>query len=237
MARKHKHEEHQNHERWVISYADMITLLFALFVVLYALGLDKLDEVAQSVAFAFHFEGEGMTKQLGNYEKGAGGGLLDAIDLLNSQEGAIKQMLLETLPDEFQELSGRSLEIDLSDDKVSFSAPLAGFFPAGKHWLDPKVSAWLNKLVDTTRRFTSRVQIKITAPDVVIGRNQNGTARRSHTLCLERLDYMLVYFAYLQKDLRKEWVRVDFEFLRDLMPPATTADWEARAKITFAFSK
>ena len=36
MARKHKHEEHQNHERWVISYADLVTLLFALFVVLYA---------------------------------------------------------------------------------------------------------------------------------------------------------------------------------------------------------
>ena len=33
---KRKHEEHANHERWLVSYADFITLLFAFFVVLYA---------------------------------------------------------------------------------------------------------------------------------------------------------------------------------------------------------
>lgn len=38
MARKKKHEEHENLERWLISYADFITLLFATFVVLYALS-------------------------------------------------------------------------------------------------------------------------------------------------------------------------------------------------------
>ena len=35
MARR-KHQEHENHERWLVSYADFITLLFAFFVVLYA---------------------------------------------------------------------------------------------------------------------------------------------------------------------------------------------------------
>src|SRR5512140_3194049 len=35
---KHKHEEHDNHERWLVSYADFITLLFAFFVVMYALS-------------------------------------------------------------------------------------------------------------------------------------------------------------------------------------------------------
>jgi chemotaxis protein MotB len=38
MARKKKHEEHENHERWLVSYADFITLLFAFFVVMYALS-------------------------------------------------------------------------------------------------------------------------------------------------------------------------------------------------------
>lgn len=38
MARRKAHEEHENHERWLVSYADFITLLFAFFVVMYALS-------------------------------------------------------------------------------------------------------------------------------------------------------------------------------------------------------
>lgn len=36
MSRKKKQHEHVNHERWLVSYADFITLLFAFFVVLFA---------------------------------------------------------------------------------------------------------------------------------------------------------------------------------------------------------
>jgi chemotaxis protein MotB len=38
MAREQKHEEHQNHEAWAIPYADLITLLLAFFVVMYAIS-------------------------------------------------------------------------------------------------------------------------------------------------------------------------------------------------------
>ena len=44
MARKKKHEEHVNLERWLVSYADFITLLFALFVILYALSQIDLEK-------------------------------------------------------------------------------------------------------------------------------------------------------------------------------------------------
>jgi chemotaxis protein MotB len=36
--RKRAEEEHENHERWLVSYADFITLLFAFFVVMYSLS-------------------------------------------------------------------------------------------------------------------------------------------------------------------------------------------------------
>jgi chemotaxis protein MotB len=57
MARRHKKpEEHENHERWLVSYADFITLLFAFFVVMYALSSvneGKFRVLSESVSAAF----------------------------------------------------------------------------------------------------------------------------------------------------------------------------------------
>ena len=54
--KKHKHEEHENLERWLVSYGDFITLLFATFVVLYALAqVDATDfaKLEESLKHAF----------------------------------------------------------------------------------------------------------------------------------------------------------------------------------------
>jgi chemotaxis protein MotB len=45
--RREEHEEHVNHERWLITYADMITLLMVLFIVLFAIGQTDLKKFAQ----------------------------------------------------------------------------------------------------------------------------------------------------------------------------------------------
>jgi chemotaxis protein MotB len=54
---KRKHEvEHENHERWLVSYADFITLLFAFFTVLYATSqhdVSKAQEFQRSIQKAF----------------------------------------------------------------------------------------------------------------------------------------------------------------------------------------
>jgi len=53
---KKKHPEHVNHERWLVSYADFITLLFAFFVVLFASGQsDKAKQKKISVAITTAF--------------------------------------------------------------------------------------------------------------------------------------------------------------------------------------
>jgi len=41
MRRRRHTEEHENHERWLVSYADFITLLFAFFVVMYSISSIK----------------------------------------------------------------------------------------------------------------------------------------------------------------------------------------------------
>ena len=45
MARKKKVEPPENHERWLVSYADFMTLLFAVFVILYGFAMSKQTEV------------------------------------------------------------------------------------------------------------------------------------------------------------------------------------------------
>ena len=60
--KKKKHEEHVNHERWLVSYADFITLLFAFFVVMFATAQvdhKRLKQVVGSIRFAMHFKGTG----------------------------------------------------------------------------------------------------------------------------------------------------------------------------------
>ena len=47
MKRKHDHEEHESSERWLVSYADFITLLFAFFVVLYATSTQNVEKEKQ----------------------------------------------------------------------------------------------------------------------------------------------------------------------------------------------
>ena len=56
MAKKKKHEEHENLERWLVSYADFMTLLFATFVVLYALSQTDVNEfkkLEETIRLAF----------------------------------------------------------------------------------------------------------------------------------------------------------------------------------------
>src|SRR5690606_39444637 len=38
MARRRRQEERENRDRWMVSYADFMTLLFAFFVVMYAIS-------------------------------------------------------------------------------------------------------------------------------------------------------------------------------------------------------
>ncbi|MBF0442587.1 MAG: flagellar motor protein MotB [Oligoflexales bacterium] len=74
--KKHKCPEFENHERWLISYADMLTLLFAVFVTLYALKEDgeKAQDVAGSLqeSFSKPMEDIPMANRIGPNQEGFG---------------------------------------------------------------------------------------------------------------------------------------------------------------------
>lgn len=65
MARRPKRPEHENHERWLISYADFITLLFAFFVVMYAISavnIEKYKIFSEALTTAFGKQGTTRTE-------------------------------------------------------------------------------------------------------------------------------------------------------------------------------
>jgi chemotaxis protein MotB len=103
-----EHEEHVNHERWLVSYADMLTLLFVLFVVLFSMSsIDqkKFAELAaglsagfgaQSVTFqgqTSNLEGSGAAAQVVEIDPGVnpGDGSSGTQNLTKAQQAAVER--------------------------------------------------------------------------------------------------------------------------------------------------
>ncbi len=239
MAKKHKHEEHVNHERWLVSFADMMTLLFALFVVLYALGqadLTKLKQLKDSVQFAFHIAGEGKTKDDGIFDKQQGGGdVAVAVPLITAQSGEMREFLKEVLP-EYEEVAGRSLEIVQTDDTVSLTAPLSDFFePMQPFPIKRDVQGWFDKTLVSSLTFTSDIRVIIEMPDVTIGQNQMGRAVTSVDLCIERLK-TLRRVVLKNPEIRDHMVSCEWRVLKEVPGSQSGKGWEDQAKVIVAFS-
>lgn len=84
-----KHPEHVNLERWLVSYADFITLLFAFFVIMYAISqadMSKLKKVSASMKASFSSAGpSGMIDMSGT----AGGDTMRQFENLDSPGGRV----------------------------------------------------------------------------------------------------------------------------------------------------
>lgn len=238
MAKKHKHEEHVNHERWVISFADMMTLLFALFVVLYALGvqdLEKMRMLQKSINFAFHIAGEGKTQDTGLFDKQSGGGdVSEAVPLITAQDGAMREFLKEALPD-YEEVAGNSLDIVQTDDTISMSAPVSDFFPANEPFpIRDNIQAWLQRTMVASLTFTSDIRVIIETPNVVIGKNSFGRPVTSLDLCIERLK-ALEKVIKNSPEVRSHMVSPSWRVMKE-EPGVSIGDWEKVARVRIAFS-
>ena len=238
MAKKHKHEEHVNHERWVISFADMMTLLFALFVVLYAMGvqdLEKLRELKKSIQFAFNIAGEGKTNDTGIFNQQTGGGeaALPA-PLITAQSGEMREFLKETLED-FREVAGKSLDIDQTSDSLSLTTPLSDFFAPGELWpIRRDVQGWLDRTVVSSLTFTSDIRLIVEAPELPIGRDSRGAVKTSLDLCIERLK-TLGRVVNKHPQIRPGMVSHEWRVQKDKpIPPGKT--WEDEARVVIVFS-
>jgi chemotaxis protein MotB len=155
LARKKKHEAHANHERWLVSYADFITLLFAFFVVMFASSQTdkaKAQRISDSVSDALEKGGiQAMVHEVlggtvdekgrGNaMMKGPGGSQPKNVPNLppppNDTELLPKLMYLTKALS--AEIRDGKLEIRQEPRGLVISMRQAAFFPSGDDTIDPK---------------------------------------------------------------------------------------------------
>jgi len=238
MAKKHKHEEHVNHERWLVSFADMMTLLFALFVVLYSLGqanLSKMKELKNSIQWAFNIAGEGKTQDVGIFDQVSGGGdVAEPAPLVTAQDGEMREFLKETLID-YEEVTGKSLVIVQTDDTVTMTAPVSEFFGSSQPWpIKREVQSWLNLTVIASLTFTSNIALLIEAPELPISVNKDGRKQTSIDLSVERLKSLERVIRTSNPEIRDGMVSCQWRVMK--FRPGIASDWENRATVTIAFS-
>lgn len=150
----------ENHERWIVSYADMVTLLWALFVVLYALSDSnprKLLAVQQSVDRAFNvgvLSGNSGASPIFD----AGGGLAPGLEQMRGKDLVSIQ---KTLSD-FSRDHGLGNKIQVRQDAESITISLADnlLFDSGSADLRPGSQEVLSEVAGVLRTLPNQLHIE-----------------------------------------------------------------------------
>jgi chemotaxis protein MotB len=97
VARRKKHEDHQNHEAWAIPYGDLITLLLAFFVVMYAISSvneGKYRVLSDSLYAAFRGTPRTMEPiQVGQKQVGSGADVKTTLVQQSMMQGQPRSLL------------------------------------------------------------------------------------------------------------------------------------------------
>lgn len=141
--RRRVHAAHgPSHERWLVSYADFITLLFAFFTTMYAISTvdaQKLSSVVDSMQDAF----DSPRAAAPHGDDGARTGATSASSLTAAQR---ERLLAETLRRQFD---GRAVDVDIDHRGIVVSMREAGSFPTGSADLSPVAREVLSELAAT----------------------------------------------------------------------------------------
>lgn len=181
MAKKHKHEDHVNHEAWAIPYGDLVTLLFALFTVMYAVSSvneGKFRLAANSMAVAIDGAPRSQPVQVG--EATPTSTAMIKIDVMQQQQSSqAMQMMsqqrtgtgggdvraLERMSQEIRKAmselikakvvtvrnTGNGLEVEIQTDIL---------FPSGTASLSPEATVIMKRLAAVLAGFENAVIVE-----------------------------------------------------------------------------
>ncbi len=175
MSRKKK-PEHANHERWLVSYADFITLLFAFFVVLYAssqVDKNKMGQLAASIEAAF--------QDLGVFQGGSIGPAVNratppraapakprAEEIANvaemnriaEREAATEKMRQQVAARLAEEIRRHAVDVRKGPDGVIISLREVGFFNSGSAQIRPDARPAFSQVAEVLREADCGLRIE-----------------------------------------------------------------------------
>jgi chemotaxis protein MotB len=178
MQRRRPRDSHENHERWLVSYADFITLLFAFFVVMFASSQTdkaKARQISEAVEKALeNGKSVGVPPSVAKIL----GGTVDDKGQGNAQmkgPGGAQRAAKEAPPDDVVELTP-SLKVlneeckkEIQDGKIEISMEPRGlvvslkqtaFFPSGTDLIDPNTMPVIGKLADALNAVSNPLRIE-----------------------------------------------------------------------------
>ena len=176
MDRRRKPAEHENHERWLVSYADFITLLFAFFVVMFASSQTDKSKAKQISAAVEKALSDGKSvgvppavakilggtiddKGQGNAQmKGPGGAQKAAKEAQDVLELAPS---MKSLSQELEnEIKTGKVEVNLEPRGLVITLKQAAFFPSGTDSIDPSTFPIIAKLAAALNELSNPLQIE-----------------------------------------------------------------------------
>jgi chemotaxis protein MotB len=175
MPRKKKPVQPENHERWLVSYADFITLLFAFFVVMFATSQTdkgKAQQVSDSVKKAL--EGDKMTQVIsailggsvtdkgkGNAQMRGPGGARQAAPEKKDEKLAELLPSLKVLSEELKnEIAKGKITISMQARGLVVSFNQAALFPPGGDAISPDAYDGLEKVASAILKISNPVRLE-----------------------------------------------------------------------------
>jgi chemotaxis protein MotB len=150
-GKRHDEEEHENHERWLVSYADMVTLLMCLFIVLFAMSqVDKAKFAALASGLAQSFGAPITALDSNSSDKPSVlDGLPDPANIAGAvgQPGQVDQAQVDAASAQAAAERAKQLEAEAQNaysqlaaarDKIQAALAAAGYPDAAKYQIDER---------------------------------------------------------------------------------------------------
>lgn len=161
MRRKSRKEEHENLDRWLLTYADMITLLMAFFIMMYSmsvLNLAKFREAAISIRSGFG----GIIKGQGKSAMGTSGMFGSKPSTIEGDTAGVAWQVIKPLVS-YIENGSESASVQIGEDNRGIVITLHSdelLFKPGSAKINPRAYPVLDRIASTLRQVDNLIQIE-----------------------------------------------------------------------------